>query len=357
MKIIYWVLFLVLLSACKNSPENPEEENGSAASENINSVKVEVLQYSPFAKQLVSNGKLASLRKSSITLKVSGRIAEIKTGNGGRVQKGGEIARLENTVYLRAYQQAGINLSKAELELENLLIGQGWEFADSVKIPAEIMKVAKTRSGYSSAVLEMEKAKYELENTVVRAPFAGLVANIKHNTFEQVNAGEIFCLLIDNSMFEVEFRILETEIGMMELSKKVTVVPYIYNNEKFFGSITEINPVIDDYGMVNVKARIKGADKLMEGMNVNIFVETEIPNQLVVPRQTVLMRDNFYVLFKYVNGIAYWTYLEILDENSSSYSVIANREKNASLEAGDTIIVEGNMYLAHDSEVVIGSEE
>ncbi len=356
MKLYHVALFLVLLSSCKDNPEKKEEENTGTASENVNPVKVEVLKPSAFKKELVSNGKLASLKKSSIALKVSGRITEIKTNNGEFVKKGGIIAQLENTPYQRAYQQAKINLEKAELELESRLIGLGWELADSVNVPAKILNVAKTRSGYSSALLDMEKANYDLENTVLRAPFAGIAANIKHKEYEQVNAGEVFCLLIDNSMFEVEFRVLETEVGMLQIGKKVTVVPYILKNERFTGEIREINPVIDQYGMVSVKAGIQGATKLMEGMNVNIFVETEIPGQLVVPRKAVLLRDNYHVLFKYQNGIAYWTYLEVVDENSYSYSVIAHREKNANLEAGDTIIVEGNMYLAHDSEVEIRNE-
>ena len=41
-------------------------------------------------------------------------------------------------------------------------------------------------------------------------------------------------------------------------------------------------------------------------------------------------------------------------ENSDSYSVIPNPEKeSASLNVGDTIIVTGNLNLAHESDVEI----
>jgi membrane fusion protein, multidrug efflux system len=59
------------------------------------------------------------------------------------------------------------------------------------------------------------------------------------------------------------------------------------------------------------------------------------------------------VLFKYTGGKAEWTYVKILHQNSTHYSVIANPDRVASLQPGDTIIVSGNMNLAHGSLVKI----
>lgn len=39
--------------------------------------------------------------------------------------------------------------------------------------------------------------------------------------------------------------------------------------------------------------------------------------------------------------------------NDSEYAVSANRERGAELEAGDVVIVSGNLNLAEDSEVVV----
>ncbi len=113
--------------------------------------------------------------------------------------------------------------------------------------------------------------------------------------------------------------------------------------------------MVDENGLVKVKAVLKNGTSttLMDGMNVRVFIEREVPNQLVVPRPAVVLRQNQEVLFKYTSGKAYWTYVNILDENSHSYSVIANPDKAASLVPGDTVIVEGNLNLAHETDVVI----
>jgi hypothetical protein len=67
----------------------------------------------------------------------------------------------------------------------------------------------------------------------------------------------------------------------------------------------------------------------------------------------VLLRQNLEVLFLYKDGEAYWTYVKIEMENSDSYAVVANEERSATLQPGDTVIISGNLNLAHGSKVSI----
>jgi len=103
-----------------------------------------------------------------------------------------------------------------------------------------------------------------------------------------------------------------------------------------------------------VKALVKNTGGLMDGMNVKVMVEKDVPNQLVVPKSAVLLRDNQEVLFRCTkDSIAFWTYIQTTGENTTSYSVIAHPDKGATLNSGDTIIVSGNLNLAHESKVVV----
>jgi hypothetical protein len=84
---------------------------------------------------------------------------------------------------------------------------------------------------------------------------------------------------------------------------------------------------------------------------VKVKIETAVPGQLVVPKSAVVQRQNQEVLFKYTNGIAFWTYVKTGYENSTSYTVTAHPDKGGTLMAGDTVIISGNLNLAHESEV------
>ena len=89
-------------------------------------------------------------------------------------------------------------------------------------------------------------------------------------------------------------------------------------------------------------------------MNVKVIAERSIPDQLVVPRSAVVIRDNLDVLFTWTDdGKAHWIYVTILHSNGDSYAVEANRNRNASLSEGDKVIISGNLNLADNSEVAL----
>ena len=89
-------------------------------------------------------------------------------------------------------------------------------------------------------------------------------------------------------------------------------------------------------------------------MNVKVFIQKDIPNQFVVPKASVVLRQNQEVLFTVKSGKTYWTYVQTTNENSKQYTIIPHPDKSsASLKPGDTIIVAGNLNLAHDTEVTI----
>ena len=185
------------------------------------------------------------------------------------------------------------------------------------------------------------------------APFDGKLANITQKQYDRINAGTTFCTLIDDSEFEAEFRIVESEANDIRMGSEVQLIPFS-DQTVYKGRISEINPVIDANGLILVKAVVKNPGGLMDGMNVKVLVEKAIPDQLVVPKSAILLRDNQEVLFKCTHDtIAFWTYIQTTGENTTSYSVVAHPDKGARLEPGDTIIVSGNLNLAHESKIVV----
>ncbi len=114
-----------------------------------------------------------------------------------------------------------------------------------------------------------------------------------------------------------------------------------------------VNPLVDKNGQVLVEAEIANNGTFIDGMNVKLLVEKELPGKLVVPKSAVVMRDNQQVLFRYSDGHAQWTYVHTIMDNSNEYVVEANTERQADLQAGDTVIISGNLNLAHETAVSI----
>ena len=163
---------------------------------------------------------------------------------------------------------------------------------------------------------------------------------------------EPFCTVIDDSRLEVNFSVMESEYAFLCKGLPVRVIPFADPAKSVAGKVTEINPTVDKNGQISVCATLGNDGSLIDGMNVKVIVERMMPGQLVVPRSAVVVRDNLDVLFTYTDdGIAHWTYVNIIRSNGDSHVVIPNEDRGASLNEGDKIIVKGNLNLADGSKV------
>jgi RND family efflux transporter MFP subunit len=350
MKQIVMLAILLLLVCCTQVKDKSEIEASKTTQESVNQVtpvKVIPLTMSVFHHDLIANGTVSSGQSAELKFQTSEKVTRIYVKNGVRVAKGQKIAELDQFRLRNTMLQAQDNLERAKLELQDVLIGQGYSLKDSLSIPSEVMKIAKVRSNYDQSLINFQVADYNLRNAVLYAPFSGVVANLFTKEYNTPSASEAFCTIIDNTHPEVIFNILENEVGIVNVGNPVKISPYAISDYKVSGTITEINPAIDKNGMVRVKARLNSSDKLLDGMNVKVLIQRAISNQLVIPKEAVVLRTNKKVVFTLRKDKAYWNYVSTGLENSSGYVITDG------LQAGDSIIYDGNINLAHESPVVV----
>jgi RND family efflux transporter MFP subunit len=348
-KILLLPALLIFLQSCSNNPPASSQNANQSLPEEKNLVEVMVLEQSDFYREIVSNGKLAAIQKAELWFKSPGIIESVNTGNGKSVPEGFEIARLQKDDFRFNLKKAELAMEKAEIDRLDALISMGYKSVKA-QIPADHLKIANIRSGYNQAKIQLEEAEYELQNAVLKAPFSGKMEGLQQKPFEKADISKPFCTLINDSRFTISFPLLETEVHEVTTGLKITVTP-IAGLSPVTGVITEMNPRIDENGLAWLKAEVNNPGGYMEGMNVKVSIKKAIPNRLVVPKQAVVLRQNREVLFRYTYGTAYWTYVEVLDENESQYAVVA--AEGATLEPGDTISISNNLNLAHEAEVEI----
>ena len=219
-----------------------------------------------------ATGKVKAADYADMYFRTCELISHVYVKTGQRVKKGDKLADLETFSYNIQLREAEIALKQAELELKDILIGQGHNPDDLQSVPDDIMKLALIKSGYQQAELQNEKALMEIQNASLTAPFDGIVANLTARPHQVSGTSEPFCRIIRNTDMEVEFHLLETELHLISKGKKVTVEPQAAAIGLLSGEICSINPVVDDRGMIKVRARVKGNAGLMEGMNVTVLI-------------------------------------------------------------------------------------
>lgn len=317
----------------------------------VNEVDVVTLERTDFANQLMSNGKLKASRRASLAFNTGGVVSALMVSNGSRISSGNIIAELDRASLKLTLDAAKIALQKAELDLYDVLAGQGFTAKDTLSVPANILAMAKMRSGYTSALNSLHRAGLEYDGAVLKAPFSGRIADIKLNEYDRTTS-DPFCTVIDDSTFDVDFSIMESEYSFISKGLPVRIIPFADPSKVIIGKVTEINPTVDKNGQIAICASVRNDGQLLDGMNVKVIVERMMPGQLVVPRSAVVVRDNMDVLFTYTDdGIAHWTYVNIIKSNGESHVVTANEDRGAELSEGDVVIVKGNLNLADGSKV------
>ena len=141
----------------KNSADKQEQGVSTVLPDAKNEVTTQILKRRDFHHELVSNGKVSALGQADLRFETSEVIARIYVKNGDRVHKGQNLAELDKFRLEQKLSQAEDALLKAELELKDVLIGQGYTSEDFSKVPVETMRLAKVKSGY-----EQSRSQYEL---------------------------------------------------------------------------------------------------------------------------------------------------------------------------------------------------
>ena len=349
-------LLVLTVSSCKHKANTKQEPALTEQHQAIAEVDTMRLRLQTFHKQLLCNGKLVAIRKVELQCSKQGEILQsVAVVNGQRVTRGALLCVSDTRDRLADLEKARHDLERARVELQDKIISLGYS-GEIDKVPSDVRHRAEIVSGYYTAKFQLQAAKKSLSECELRAPFTGRIANLEARAHQP---GIKFATLIDDSFFEVEFKILEAELLFVRCGQTVKVTPYVSGQETYIGTITEINPSVDDKGMVSIAARVKNTPtKLIDGMNVKVIVENAVPNMFVVPKEAVVERDGYHVVFLYdkKSKRAVWTYVDIVYSNLTSYAITGCAKKGTEIKTGEVVITTGNLNLADDTEVRISKE-
>ncbi len=305
------------------------------------------LTLSDFDHEVVSNGRARGHERADIFFPSSEAvITSVAVKNGQRVAKGQRLATLDTYKLRTELSQAETALAKAELDLKDALIGQGYDPEKQDDIPDETVRLARLRSGYTDALAKRDDIRHQITLATITAPFYGHIANLKAKPFNRPDASEPFCTVIGNRM-DVEFKILEGELSAVSAGDRVEITPFS-SDGTYHGRISEINPAVDEDGLVTAVAAVEGSG-LYDGMNVRVCIRKSLGNRLVVPKSAVVLRSGKQVVFTLDKDgkRATWNYVRTALENMNEYSIAEG------LEPGMKVITSGNVNLAHESPVTV----
>jgi RND family efflux transporter MFP subunit len=233
---------------------------------------------------LDASGYIVARRRATVSSKVTGKVVKVMLEEGQRVESGQIIALLDDSNWRAALaqskaqvQQAEANVASAQTAFEDAK--PIFERSEKQKAAAVISaqsfdeshaqyNVARNnllvaQSGLDAARAGVEVAQRSLEDTVIRAPFAGIVTEKAAQPGEMVSpvsAGGGFTrtgigTIVDMDSLEVEVDVSENFINRVRPQQPVTIKLNAYPDWDIPGSVIAMIPTADR-AKATVKVRI-----------------------------------------------------------------------------------------------------
>ncbi|MGQ9471568.1 MAG: efflux RND transporter periplasmic adaptor subunit [Candidatus Aminicenantales bacterium] len=404
--IFFAALFLsliIILTSCQ--PKERPQEAASASNPSREAtfseeaplpVRVTLARRGELFLRLSAPAEAIAERQVCLKTEVSGVVKKLHVREGQHVEANELLAEIEDTAYrLQLKQREATRLrTLSELFLEQRfsepprplsqdirekikqarlayekaasLLGQGLislQEYDKIKREYEILlleageirqEVMAAAKGLTQAEIEVEMARLQLEKTRVKAPFAGVITDIKVSPQETVEVGRELFTLVDMKSVKVVARVLESEIGRVRPGQEVEVKFVAYPDQKFRAEVSAISPLInpeDKTCLVHI-ALPNAKEEIKPGMHAEVEIAaTVLRDRLLVPQKAVLVRGGRKLVFVAEEGLAKWRYIETGAENESFVEVIEG------VKEGEQVIIEGHLTLAHDARIKIENND
>ena len=169
--------------------------------------------------------------------------------------------------------------------------------------PERLIESAKRRlqlwNVTQEQIAELQKTRQATDTITLLSPFRGVVQSVPVEQGKSVKVGDMLVEVADLSVVWVWADFYENESSMLQAGQKIAVTAKSYPGEKFDGTISLINPFIDETKRTaKVRIDIPNADfKLRPGMYVNAELAMNMGEALTVPVSAIMPTGARNVVF------------------------------------------------------------
>lgn len=259
--------------------------------------------------------------------------------------KKGVAERLTSTKELEAAQLA---FDKAEHELS---------LAEFAARRADLEKT-KARNQRDQKVLARRLEERNLEKFTVRAPFRGVVPELKVKGGEWVTSSKILFQLYDADRLEVNITRPQRQFGLLRKGQLVEIHVDAWPELRFQARIHYISPVVDmQTGSFLVRARVEDPKKkLRPGMFCRADIITRESHQaLMIPKIAILYERDLPHAYVVRKGKAHLIQIEAGIELKDSLEALnkcgPDEEDNLAFRPGDLVVIKGKEKLEENDLV------
>lgn len=339
-----------------NSGEKPPKR---PAFKTVYTVDSQVVAAGNFQPTMVIYGEIVASRKVDLRSLVSGEVTSVneKLKAGAMITRGESLLEIDRFNYEGALREARANIAETEARIaeydarilseqtklksleSQLLLAQNdfqrfevlrdngtatqkqvddrslilsqrdWSVSQTtINLDAENAKLAQQKAILEKLKWREEQASRNLSDTVLQAPFTGIVSNSQVEVGKMVGANDVVVSIYEADKLDVRFTLTDQRFGRIRsdndglIGRKAEVIWVVGGKEhRFPAKIERIGAQItSDRGGVEVFATIEGSvDK--SALRPGAFVEVHVPDKTFadhfkVPESSLYNGDTAYIV-------------------------------------------------------------
>lgn len=345
-KFLLFPLIIAALSSC--SPEDSSIKTEIKIPVSVVSIKPQSI-----SRFIETTGTVYSSKEGMMKSELSGVYKLQRNPATGRpfalgdaVKAGQILIRIEDKEFENNLQieskKLNLELAENNLKKQQLLYDKGGVTQTELK-NASIEHVS-ARYAYANAEIQMAKM-------TVRAPFDGVVVELPYHTDGvRIDQGQELFTVMQYDKLLMDVKLPEKHLPEVTLNQKVQISNYNVARDTVFGRISQISPIINaETRTFQSVLQIDNEKRLLRpGMFIKAFILSEKRDStIVIPKETVISRQDGKVVFTVENGIATEKKIATGLENMDVIEVVSG------LKVNDRLVVSGFETLRNKSKVSI----
>lgn len=343
------------------------------------------------ASVLDASGYVVARRMATVSAKITGRVREVLIEEGQRVEAGQVMATLDPIDADAQRSLSAAQLGAARSQATGVQARLKEAEANATRLGSLVRQQLVSKSQYDQAVAQRDALRAELltaqrnaqvasdglriadigvGNTVVRAPFAGVViakAAQPGEIISPLSAGGGFTrtgigTIVDMDSLEVEVEVGEAFIGRVQPKMPVEATLNAYPDWKIPAEVIAIIPAADR-GKATVKVRVALKQKdprIVPDMGVRVsFLEraapaaaAQQPRGVRVPLAAIVQREGIDSAFVVGDG-------NVVEQRTLKLgrTLADDREVTAGLSPGETVVLSPPPELVDGGRVRMAEED
>lgn len=294
------LLLAVLAAGCSNVEASPEAEPKRVAATTVGAAEATVVR--------TFSGKVRARSRALLSFEVSGRVEKVHYDVGDTFEAGAELARLEQQV-------PRLNVARAKAQLKEAEATQAQAQREFHRKQQLLPTQATTQASYDLALSQLETsssrvevakaalqlASEELADTVLNAPYAGVLSERLIEPSQNVAAGSPALRIQGQGELEVVVDVPETLVTALSVGSEQRVQLTAFGDEPYQATITEISADAEPGGIYPVYLTLSAPPAgLRSGASAEVAlgVGASAPDELTIPHTAFLPSgDNRVTVF------------------------------------------------------------